>query len=239
MKELRYNIQKDDLFKSKFPYAKVLQARYSSPEGVSTTYLRFKNFIGQALDEGLRKETIEDINIIVYCHVEELKQKYPDDFEVVGFYTKKLLIEAYIQGLLVLNGEPLVLQGLVSLAELSRNTELRKLREAEKKEREAKLVLLQEEINKHNSLRESTAVPIQEGNIFKNRILIEESFAKFFPKNANMRVRKDIIKEYIAIEYISPARGKKVWEVKQVFKPGGVRYMMEKRDFEKETRWRR
>lgn len=94
---LAYIVTKEDLFTSKFPYRKVFQANWEKNFTGSRVYKEFREAIHELID--FKKElTIDEINKLIVLKRQELLEKYPDKLEKVGYYGKKLLVQAFFDG---------------------------------------------------------------------------------------------------------------------------------------------
>jgi hypothetical protein len=100
---LRYEITKQDLYVTKFPYSKVLQHKFNCEHG-KTMYVEAKLIISEYIRTNLRKRDIVLVNEEIYIIVDTLKAKYPDVFEDIGWYSRQILGELYLQGRLTIDG---------------------------------------------------------------------------------------------------------------------------------------
>lgn len=107
---LKYTILKEDLFITKFPYTKVLQADYNIKiasfiaaggfdRNSSPARKEFSYFIRDLLKDKqyIRLTPIEDINSCIYLKVEHIRSKYPTEFKAkLGWFEQRQLVELYL-----------------------------------------------------------------------------------------------------------------------------------------------
>lgn len=215
MKRLRYEIQKQELFISKFPFAKVLQPKYLK-DSYNPVVDIFKKEIREYLKDCKFKD-IEDINVEIYAIVKRLERSYPLCFDTTGFYTKNMLAYLYEEGRLTYEGSrlyPAELEAkeLLRHEDIIRRYEEKELNELRKKE-EAK-----EAKEHYNRLRETTREFITIGDVFNSKAELYESFKEQFPLKVNNKIRDEIIASICKVEYLATREGCiKRWVVTEIF----------------------
>ena len=106
MRQFRYVIQSEDLFLSKFPYSRVLQNSFPEKHvfnrfAPDTCSLKdFKTWFRREIKK-LRKLSIEEVNAKIYTFVDTLEVKYPSEFKKIGWWERKMIVEAWVDGRLV------------------------------------------------------------------------------------------------------------------------------------------
>jgi hypothetical protein len=212
--QFKYFITPDDLYKSKFPYAKVLQsvwigAKEPSPRVEHVRYT-FKEYIADNLIY-LRRLDLLQINATIYGFVDTLRKEYPECFEDVGFYTRRKLAEAYMQGTLISNGKPVSDEDVEArMQKIIDNVELYKLASAKRQaeETERLQVAYQEAMSNYYD----DFSPMYEGYMFKNKKDVLIAYRDIADKGTQIE-RLEKIREYVDVEYTG-----KGWLVQKILK---------------------
>jgi len=220
---VRYEIQKHELSVGRFPFSPVLQTKFDTNTGA---YQAFKGMLCKYFREHLDKSSsIEEINAEIYTMVAEIQVKYPDAFEPVGYYTKKMLAFLYQEGRLTYEGNK-----VYPIEVLGKDLEL--LRVAQERKAANALEAEQQEIERYkeaclyNETREKTAEILKVGDKFKSWVELFEAFKDVIPKNCNLLARKAIVREHVVLEY-----SKACWLVTEVLIDGvGKKYGMSRWD---------
>lgn len=199
--KFRYLLSEKDMYKTKFPYRKVLQLAWGNEGdklGVSAVFDIFKRYIQDNLLD-LRKLDIIELNSRIYAKVSELKSEYPECFDEVGFYTKKILAEYYLQGRLRVDGVIVCPEDIEKREEAFKSkienwVKTRKHREEELKD--IALTEYQEALARYyDDYR-----PIYIGYVFKRKTDLLLAYKDVAGKGSQGE-RLDIIRTYIDVEY--------------------------------------
>lgn len=93
---LKYRLQNEDLQSiSKFPFSKVLQAIYGSKSAYLAFYPKVSYGIGR-YKKG--KLSLKEVETYIYHELDKIKEDYPDDFDLLGWYSKNRLVELWLEG---------------------------------------------------------------------------------------------------------------------------------------------
>lgn len=217
---LRYEILKHELSRSRFPHTPVLQAIYEHSR--SACYSEFVLLLNKYFKEDMDKSLpMEDINDEIYAIVDIVKEKYPESFTAVGYYTKNMLALLYEEGRLTYDGikvYPIELK-IQELKRLEVLEAAKLVKEAAKRKEEEERL---KEYRLYHKLREDTAESIEVGNIFRSWDTLFEAFKDCMPGCSNLLARKAIVREHIELSYT-----KGHWVVDKILIAGvGKRYTM-------------
>ncbi len=211
--KFKYFISYGDLYKSKFPYNKVLQTVWGyegTKANVAQVHMEFKDYIATNL-RSFAKMGIVELNCTIYSKVDEIKNAHPECFEEVGYYTRKMLAEYYLQGRLLVDGVAVTPQEIEVRDNALRDKitayveEKHRLAEEEKeREYEEYVALLEKYQDDHR--------PVYEGCMFRNKDELIKAYKDIADKG-NQAERLAKIREYIEIEYTG-----KGWLVQKLLK---------------------
>ncbi len=218
---LKYELQRQELCLSRFPYTPVLQLEYNQSRGSAyTTFVGLlSNYFRNVMDKSL---SLEDINAEIYELVDKVKEEYPEDFPEVGYYTKNQLALLYQEGRLTYDGV-IVYPIELEVRKFKHLEMIRTVKEAKEMLRQQKLAKEVAKARAYYELREASIEPIEVGNVSRSWDKLFEAFKDCIPERSNLLARKAIVREHIEISYV-----KGYWIVDKVLIEGtGKRYTMD------------
>lgn len=212
---IRYYVKHTELWKSKFPYNAVLQTRYGKGTAFAQIVAQVnKEFIAwlEEMLETLRVLPEDNVNAAIYHKIEELRVKYPRAWDGVGYYSRKMLEEYYIQGRIILDGEPISQEIVAERDRLIKERDeeyLRKCKEEEEYNAEQARSIYQRAMRQYYE----DYRPVYVGYVFKNRDILLEAYRDITPKGL-IKEKLAKIKEYIDVEYSNGVG----WTVKELLR---------------------
>jgi hypothetical protein len=225
LKDIRYNIKKEDMYLTKFPYWKVLQPKYGLPTRQAD---ELKSSIIEYIKANrTNKFDANTVNEGIYTIVHNLQKKYPSWFDDIGWYTRRLIVNLFVEGRLQCDGSVTTLQEMETLETLrtvEREAIATRERERNRLYAEAFGEYLEEQERIYNANRELSIGYIEVGDTFKNKAEIVDAL-DIYLKDIKAYARKWLtVPEYLEVEYY---REGGYWEVKGIVKGPIGFYRME------------
>jgi len=225
LKDIRYNIKKEDMYLTKFPYWKVLQPKYGlDPRWADVLKSSIVEYI-----KANRRNSFE-VNIVnedIYSLVHKLQKEYPQCFEDIGWYTRRLIVDLFVEGRLYCDGSSTTIQEMETLETLrATEREAIALQERKRKEQYAEALggYIEEQKKLYNANRELSIGYIEVGDTFKNKAEIVDAL-DIYLKEIKAYARKWLtVPEYLEVEY---RRDASYWEVVGIVKEPVAFYRME------------
>ena len=214
--QFKYFIGSKDLYYSKFPFNKVLQTVWAKDKSYVAVKANevisiFKGYIHRNLPR-FRTMQVLAVNLEVYAKVLALQNEFPECFKEVGWWTKEMLGEYYLQGRLVVDGSPVTPEDVD-------NRMLKyvgMLEDIERKIQEEEKLILEDRRLRFNEAIQTWLEnhrQVQVGDTFRNKTLLLEAYKDITNGIKGPQEKLKAIQEYIDVSYT----GSK-WEVAEIKK---------------------